>query len=83
MTTTKQNIRAFETSAIGVKSIVFATSRGAARYQTYQSANDAGCNLKLQDIEYAKRAKEFDRFIDATLNRQICYSPDYFEEKLK
>jgi hypothetical protein len=52
--------KAYETMAIGTKSIVFARTRAQARYFTVRAANDAGYKITFMDVQYARRRKEYD-----------------------
>jgi hypothetical protein len=51
----------YETEAHGIKSFVWATSRGKSVSATYHSANDAGYKTKFTEIT-ARRRKDLDKF---------------------
>lgn len=63
----------------GVHSIVFAKTRGQAKYTTWQTANEAGYHVVFGDIRVI-RAREFDY---ATMKgggipgARLCLDPDY------
>lgn len=73
--------KAFSTECMGVTSIVFAATRGQAKYTTWSEANDAGYEVKFGDIRVV-RANEYDFATDH--NRRIPtarmgYAPEYLE----
>ena len=55
-------MRAFEVDAvpIGIKSIVFHSSAGKARYSTFLAARDAGFNVSLIEL-LVRRRPDFDQ----------------------
>jgi len=67
-------LKAYETKAMDLISIVYAESRAKAKHATISSANEAGWELDYSDIQYARRASELDDMLPKHLKPMACYS---------
>lgn len=75
-------MKAFETSAMGITSIVFHENAGKARYTTLYTAHDAGYDsVKMIDIK-VRRRPELDEALTFDGKRpewRKCYGVDCIE----
>ena len=69
-------MKAFVVGALDVRSIVFAENVAKAKYAVFESANDAGYDIKFSDIQYARRIKELDGMLVGSLRPMRCYSEE-------
>jgi hypothetical protein len=70
-------MRAWRTEAFDIVCIVSAETRGAARYLTWRSANDAGFGAEFGDI-HVVRSPEHDAWAD--VNHRRVVTPEYAQE---
>ena len=71
-------VKAYRTRALGVDCVVFAKSRGAARYATFRAANDAGYDIGFGDVEFCRRDELLDSQRGASHHVGTCYKPEEF-----
>jgi hypothetical protein len=66
-------MKAYETRALGLDSIVWTKNAARARYVTLQAARSAGYTIKFSDIK-VKRVPQWDN-PQKTRREDFCYDP--------